>query len=133
MKQSVNLKRKKTQRERTNKEVKTISINPSGKIEEKKNNSGDYEDSGALYISGTSLLKALYLFAEREVKEMTGHEKAILLAHFDTDGKSSIDVDEFMDSLRPALNQKRQDVVDSIFASFQSTESDNHCKKKLTR
>ena len=112
------------------KKSKPFSINLSGKIEEKKNNSDDYEDSGALCISGTSLLKALYLFAEKEVKEMTGHEKAILLAHFDTDGKSSIDVDEFMDSLRPALNQKRQDVVDSIFALFQSTESSQSLQEK---
>ena len=110
----MNLEKEGTEKERI-KKSKPFSINLSGKIEEKKNNIGDNEDSGALHISGTSLLKALYLYAERRSKEMTGHEKAILLAHFDTDGKSSIEVDEFMDSLRPALNQNRQNVVDSIF------------------
>ena len=110
------------------KRSKPFSFNAKGKIEE--NDINDFENENVFRISGTALLKSLYLFAEEIVKQLTGHEKAILLAHFDTDGKSTVDVDEFMDSLRPALNENRQDVVDGIFKLFQNSESSQSLQEK---
>ena len=110
------------------KRSKPFSFNAKGKIEE--NDINDFENENVFRISGTALLKSLYLFAEEIVKQLTGHEKAILLAHFDTDGKSTVDVDEFMDSLRPALNENRQNVVDGIFKLFQNSESSQSLQEK---
>ena len=73
-------------------------------------------------ISGTALLKSLYLFCEDVVKALSGHERAILLAHFDTDGKGMVDVREFMDALRPSLSAARQARVDLAFQRFQRTD-----------
>jgi len=121
--------RKHRERERM-KRSKPFSINLSGKIKENQKSNNDYGNENVYNISGTSLLKALYLFAEDVVKQLTGHEKAILLAHFDTDGKSTVDVDEFMDSLRPALNEYRQDIVDGIFKLFQNSKASQSLQQK---
>ena len=82
-------------------------------------------------VSGPTLLRSI----QRHTRlPMTEHEEALLLTHFEyspvtlekdggiTEEEYRIDVQEFMDSMRPPLNWRRQRVVDSLFQRFQETE-----------
>jgi Leucine-rich repeat (LRR) protein len=85
-----------------------------------------------LNVSGPTLLRSI---KRHTLLELTEHEEALLLTHFeysptclnsdgtiDKSAEMRVDVQEFMDAMRPPLNFIRQRIVDAIFSRFQETE-----------
>ena len=83
-------------------------------------------------VSGPTLLRSVKRHTQLELTE---HEQALLLTHFeycpiclnsdgtiDQSSEMRFDVQEFMDAMRPPLTFHRQRVVDAIFSRFQETE-----------
>ena len=92
-------------------------------------------------VSGPTLLRSLQHHCGSTL-DLNEHEKALLLTHFehapmtlqsdgtiDREGEMRIDVQEFMDAIRPPLSYARQQIVDTIFDRFQETEEGSRIQK----
>jgi hypothetical protein len=80
-------------------------------------------------VSGPTLLRSL---RSHTGLKLTEHEQALVLTHFEYNAVSvsgggnstgmRVDVEEFMDAMRPPLNFRRQRIVDAMFTRFRESE-----------
>ena len=108
--------------------------NPSGSTA--KESTDNHESDGISVViggtrpnvSGPTLLRSLRIHTGLDLSE---HEQALVLTHFEYNSATAsgnngeimrVDVEEFMDAMRPPLNFRRQRIVDSMFARFRESK-----------